>query len=72
MTAEPGPRGQLLQASLPLMCLEADKEKKCGDAYTIRAESYSDLIFERALSRSPQRVLLIHSPHPLDGDRRII
>lgn len=48
------------------------KRKKSGNAYTIRAGTLSDLIFERGLSRSPQRVLLIHCPGPLCGDRRII
>ena len=43
------------------------KRRKSGNAYTIRAETLSDLIFERGLSRGPQRVLLIHCPGPLCG-----
>lgn len=42
------------------------KWTKSGNAYTIRAGTLSDLIFERGLSRSPLRVLLIHCP----GQRR--
>lgn len=42
------------------------KRTKSGNAYTIRAETLSDLIFERGLS--PQRVLLIHRPEPLCGE----
>lgn len=44
------------------------KRTKSGNAYTIRAETLSDLIFERGLSRGPRRVLLIHCPGPLCGD----
>lgn len=38
--------------------------KKSGDAYAIRAETLSDLIFVRGFSHSPERVLLIHFPRP--------
>lgn len=48
------------------------KRTKSGNAYTIRVETLSDLIFERGLSRSLQRVLLIHCPGPHCRDRRII
>lgn len=44
------------------------KRTKSGNAYTIRRETLSDLIFERGSGRSPQRVLLIHCPGPLWGD----
>lgn len=47
------------------------KRVKSGNAYTIRVMTLSDLIFERGLSRGPQRVLLIHCPCPLCGDRGI-
>ncbi len=44
------------------------KRTKSGNAYTIRTETLSDLIFERGLSCSPRRVLLIHCPGPLCAD----
>lgn len=64
MTGMAGPRrAALAKASLPLMRLEVD-EKKSGDAYAIRAETLSDLIFVRGFSHGPERVLLIHFPRP--------
>lgn len=39
-------------------------QKKSGDAYAIRAETLSDLIFVRGFSHGPERVLLIHFPRP--------
>lgn len=43
------------------------KWTKSGNAYAIREETLPDLIFERGLRRSPERVLLIHCPGPLCG-----
>lgn len=50
----------------------ARNRQKVAMLIQLEGRQTSDLIFERGLSRSLQRVLLIHCPGPLCGDRRIM